>query len=148
MEATLSRDRILRSMRSSLVNLFVDFARVVFFWIPGGDPAHGRALMTLHPFLFGIPVLLFFSLSFKHPARFAIAVLFAAVATSQWLFKGCVITRAEHSLTGERLTIIDPFLTLAGLPVDRNTRNAATIAGGTAVACLLGWAVLCDYLFH
>jgi hypothetical protein len=148
MENTVDRNTILRSMRTSLVNLFVDVARVIFFWIPGDDPAYGRALMTLHPFLFGIPVLLFFTLSFKHPLRFALAVFFIGVAASQWMFKGCVITRAEHALTGQRLTIIDPFLTLAGLPVDRNTRNAATIAGGTAVACILTWASICDYLFH
>ena len=35
---------VLRQVRESLVELFIALARIVFFWIPGGDLAKGKAL--------------------------------------------------------------------------------------------------------
>jgi hypothetical protein len=140
------RDAVLRNIRDVLVNLIVELARVVFFWVPGGDPAYGRALMTVHPFLIMITVALFFLLKTKHPLRLLIACAAVLVVASQWLLGGCVVTRAEQRLTGNKETIMDPFLALAGLPADRNTRIAATIGMGTALAGVIVWATACDFL--
>jgi hypothetical protein len=140
------RDTVLRNIRDVVVDLIVDLARVVFFWVPGGDPAYGRALMTFHPFAIMLTVAFFFLLRPKHPVRLLIACLAVLVVASQWLLGGCVVTRAEQRLTGNKETIMDPFLTLAGLPADRHTRIAATIGMGTAFAGVIVWAAACDFL--
>lgn len=139
------RSDVLRKIRTTVVDLIVDLARVVFFWVPGGDAATGRALMTFHPFLIMIFVAAFFVLPRKHNGRILIAFASVCVVASQWLLGGCVITRAEQKLTGSKTTIMDPFLTLANLPADRNTRTAATIGMGTAISAILVWATLCDF---
>ena len=142
------RQNILRKIRTTIVDLIVDLARVLFFWIPGGDPEVGRALMTCHPFLIMIFVAMLFLLPSKHNFRILIAIASVAVVASQWLLGGCVITRAEQKLTGSKTTIMDPFLTLAGLPADRNTRIAATIGMGSSISAVLVWATLCDAFIH
>ena len=139
------RDTVLRNIRDVVVNLIVDLARVIFFWVPGGDPAYGRALMTFHPFAIMLTVAFFFLLRPKHPVRLLIACLALLVVASQWLLGGCVITRAEQRLTGNKETIMDPFLTLAGLPADRDdvmVFHAGTQPQGSEVLTS-GGRVLC-----
>ena len=143
--ADKKRSDILRKIRTTIVDLIVDLARVVFFWVPGGDAATGRALMTFHPFLIMIFIAAFFLLPHKHNGRILIAIASVCAVGSQWLLGGCVITRAEQKLTGSKTTIMDPFLTLAGLPADRNTRIAATIGMGTTMSAMIVWATLCDF---
>lgn len=144
----IKRQHVLRKIRTTIVDLIVDLARVLFFWIPGGDSEVGRALMTCHPFLIMIFVAAFFILPQKHNFRILIAIASVAVVASQWLLGGCVITRAEQKLTGSKTTIMDPFLTLADLPADRNTRIAATIGMGTSISAILVWATLCDFFMR
>jgi hypothetical protein len=146
-EAEAHRASLLRQIREILTNLFVNIARVVFFWLPGGDPAYGYALLAAHPFFIAAFVALFFALPSKHIIKIIIAVLSVITVASQWLLKGCVVTRAEQRLTGGKMTMLDPFLTLADLPVDRNTRIAATLGMGTALSTTLVWALICDF-FH
>lgn len=141
-----NRISMLRHIREMLTNLFVNLARVMFFWLPGGDPAYGYALLAIHPFLIGFVIALFFALPPRNFIKIIIAGLAVLTAATQWMLKGCVVTRAEQRLTGGKMTMLDPFLTLAGLPVDRNTRIAATLGIGTASSCILVWALICDFV--
>jgi uncharacterized membrane protein YfcA len=134
---------ILRNIRDNLVDMFVALARVLFFWLPG-EVAQGQALMACHPILIGVFVAAFFYLSSRHPLRFLIVALSILVVASQWLLGGCVITRAEQRLTGQKDTIVDPFLKLAGLEVNRNTRIAATLGVGTAMSGIMIWVTALD----
>jgi hypothetical protein len=144
-ERSLDRKQRLRSIRDGFVDLIVCAARVGFFWVPGGDPAYGKALMVFHPILLVTMILLFFLAPPRSPLRIYLAFFFLFVSFTQWLFSGCVITRAEQKLTGSKETIIDQFLTLAGVEVTRDTRNAATIATGTLACAMLLWATFCDF---
>lgn len=137
---------VLRQVRESLVELFIAIARTLFFWIPGGDVAKGKALMTCHPLFIVFIVGLYFFSPAKSPLRFFIVIFTVCVVASQWLLGGCVVTRAEQRLTGSKETILDPFLTLANLPVNRDTRIAATIGSSTAICAILIWAYTCDYI--
>ena len=135
---------VLRNIRDVLVDFFVAAARLLFFWLPGDDAVRGKALMAFHPVLMIAIVLLFFLFPRGHPLRIFIAAISVIVVASQWLLGGCVITRAEQRLTGEKVTILDPFLTLAHIEVNRDTRNAATVGMGTAVCGILLWNLMCD----
>jgi len=134
---------VLRKVRNSLIAVIIALTRAVFFWLPGGDIAHGQALTALHPMIIGGVVATFFILRPRHPFRLIILAISIVVMATQWLF-GCVITRAEQQLTGSKETIVDPFLSLANIAVNRDTRNAATIAVGTSVAVIMGIVVACD----
>lgn len=135
--------RILREIRDGLVAVIIALTRVVFFWLPGGDVAHGQALMALHPMIIGSVITLFFVLPPHHPGRLVILAVSLVVMATQWLF-GCVITRAEQKLTGNTETIVDPFLGLANIAANRDTRQAATLAVGTAIAVVMILVVACD----
>jgi hypothetical protein len=137
---------MLRQLRESLVELFVAIARALFFWMPGGDIEKGKALTACHPIFILCVIGFFFFAPHKSPIRFFIILFTLIVVASQWLLGGCVVTRAEQRLTGSKETILDPFLTLAHLPVTRETRNAATIGASTAICSILIWAYTCDYL--
>jgi hypothetical protein len=139
---------ILRHVRESLVELFVAIAKTLFFWVPGGDVAKGKALMACHPIFLACVTALFFIVDPKSPLRFIIVALAFITVGSQWLLGGCVITRAEQRLTGSKETILDPFLILAKISVNRDTRIAGTIGAGTAVCVMLVWAFLCDMWFR
>jgi len=138
---------VLRNIRNGLVDIFVALARVLFFWLPGGDVAQGQALMACHPIFIALCVAAFFYLPSRHPLRFCLAGLAVLVVASQWLLGGCVVTRAEQRLTGHTDTIVDPFLKLAGVEVSRDTRVVATLGVGTAVCGIMTWVVLMD-VFH
>lgn len=135
---------VLRQLRHGLVDAFVSIARVLFFWIPGGDAAKGKALMACHPIFIAAMIGMFFVATPRSPLRFMIAGLGIAVVASQWLLGGCVVTRAEQRLTGGKETILDPFLMLAGIHVNRDTRIAATIASSTAIISIMIWVLFCD----
>lgn len=145
---TTDSTKILRQIRTSLVEMIVSFARVLFFWLPGGDRAKGQALMACHPLFILLVLAMFFMLPVQHPLRFVIMIAAILTSASQWLLGGCILTRAEQILTGEKNTILDPFLTLAHIQVNRDTRIAATIASGTSITAILIWDVVCHSFIH
>jgi len=147
-QKTQSDDRrpVLRYVRDSLVDLFVALAKILFFWIPGDDTVKGKALMVCHPIFLALIVALFFILPYRHPLRAYIVVLCVLTVCTQWLLGGCVVTRAEQRLTGSTDTFLDPFLVLAGVHVNRDTRIAATLIPSTVICAILVWSFLCDYV--
>lgn len=140
--------QILRNIREVLVDFFVVLSRLLFFWLPGDDAIKGRALMAFHPVLMTSFVFLFFIVPSRHPLRLIIALSSVIVVASQWLLGGCVITRAEQRMTGEKITFLDPFLSLAHIEVNRETRNAATLGMSTATCSILIWNLLVDTFFR
>lgn len=135
---------ILRNIRDSLVDMFVALARVLFFWLPGGDVAQGQALTACHPIFIGLCIAVFFYLPARHAMRFVILGLGIITVASQWLLGGCVVTRAEQRLTGRKDTIVDPFLTLAGVDVNRDTRITATLGTSSAICIIMLWVLIVD----
>ena len=143
-EKTTTEDKkVLREVRDAIVNGFVSLTHILFFWMPG-DVAKGKALMALHPFMGLVIIALFFVLERRSPWKIVIAFVAIVVAASQWVFRGCLVTRAEQKLTGNTETIVDPFLGLANIAANRDTRQAATLAVGTAIAVVMILVVACD----
>lgn len=123
----------LRPIKHALIDLFVSLARVLFFWLPGNDKSRGEALMVLHFIGGGLLYTIYFSLSKLNPVRFFIFLFFVVIVLQQVVFRGCVITRAEQTLTGNKDTILDPWIRLLGLEPNRELRMVCNIA---VVGCM------------
>jgi hypothetical protein len=140
----LNSKNVLRNIRDLFVDFFVSLARLLFFWLPGDDSVRGKALMAFHPVFMVCIIAVFFLFPNKHPLRIFIVAMTIIIVASQWLLGGCVITRAEQRLTGEKITILDPFLALANIEINRDTRNAFQVGLSTSVCGLLIWNILID----
>jgi hypothetical protein len=131
--------KILRPIKYALVDLFISFSRVTFFWLPGGDVGKGQALMITH-FVGGcILYTLYFALSPNHGLRFFIFLFFFLVILQQVVFRGCVITKAEQKLTGGDDTILDPWIRISGFEPTRDLRIVCSIGvvGSMALTLLM-----------
>jgi len=120
--------KILKPIKSALIDLFVSIARVLFFWLPGGDISKGQALMILH-FVGGcLLYTMYFTLRSLHPVRLFIFFAFFLIVLQQVLFRGCVMTKAEQKLTGSNDTVLDPWIRLCGLEPTRELRIMTNFA--------------------
>jgi len=124
---------LLRPIKYAFVDLFISLARVLFFWLPGGDLAKGQALMVFH-FLGGCLIYtIYFSLPRLHSMRMFIFLFFVAVILQQVVFRGCVLTKAEQKLTGLDDTILDPWIKIVGYKPNRETRIVSSVC---VVGCM------------
>ena len=135
----------MEELRSTMVKCIIAITRVLFFWLPGGDIAHGAALSAFHPVFILSWILLFFLYPSNRPLR--VFICFCALITmfSQWYFKGCIITRAEQTLTGSKDTIIDPFLQFANIKPTHQTRLAVTLGMSTSIAGIMIFSIFMDF---
>ena len=130
---------LLRPNKYALVDLFISLARVIFFWLPGGDLAMGQALMVFH-FLGGCLIYtIYFSLPRLHSMRMFIFLFFVAVILQQVVFRGCVLTKAEQKLTKLDDTILDPWIKIVGYKPSRETRivSSVCVVGSMAMTLLM-----------
>ena len=125
--------KVLKPIKTALIDLFISLARVFFFWLPGGDVACGQALMITH-FIGGcLLYTIYFMLRPLNPMRFFIFFLLVLIVIQQIIFRGCVITKAEQKLTGSNDTILDPWIRLCGLEPTRDLRIVCNLA---TVGCM------------
>jgi len=130
---------LLKPIKYSLIDLFIALAKVLFFWLPGGDLAKGQALMILHFFGGCALYTLYFFLTPKNPMRLFIFFFFIAVIVQQIVFRGCVITKAEQKLMGTDDTIMDPWIRLVGFSPTRETRIVCStgVVGSMSLTLLM-----------
>jgi len=125
--------KILKPIKSALIDLFVSIARVLFFWLPGGDLAIGQALMVFHFIGGGLLYTIYFMMPHLHPMRMFIFFFFVLIVIQQIVFRGCVITKAEQKLTGSNDTILDPWIRMSGFEPNRELRMVCNFA---VVGCM------------
>jgi hypothetical protein len=141
----MSERSTIRIIQDKLVDFLELLARILFFWLPS-DYAKGRALMFVHASAGLILIGVFFLLPPKSNFKLGIAVAALIVLTSQFAFRGCILSRAEQRLTGEKDTIADPVLRLCGIEVNTVNRMSATIVSTVAVCLILLWGTAADYI--
>jgi len=134
----------MEDLRSTLVNCIIAITHVLFFWLPGGNVAHGAALSAFHPVFLLSWVFIFFLYPSNRLLRVFICLATFITMFSQWYFKGCIITRAEQSLTGSKDTIMDPFLQFAGIKPTHQTRLAITLGMSTITASIMLFSICID----
>jgi len=130
--------KILRPIKYSLIDLFISLARVLFFWLPGGDVGKGQALMICH--FVGGCILYTLYFAYNNPGlRLFIFFFFFFVIGQQLIFRGCVITKAEQKLTERDDTILDPWIRISGYEPHRETRIicSITVVGTMALTLLM-----------
>ena len=136
----------MEELRLTLVKCIIAMTHVLFFWLPGGDAAHGSALSAFHPVFILSWILIFFLYPLNRPLRMFICISAFVIMFSQWYFKGCIITRAEQNLTGSKDTIMDPFLQFAGIKPTNHTRLAITLGMSTSIAGIMLFLICMDLL--
>ena len=133
------------SLRSVLIRYILALANLLFVWVPGGQKERGIALMTFHPLFFIAWIAIFFLYPSNHSLRFLIFLAACIIAFSQWLFRGCIVTKAEQLLTGTKETVMDPFLRFVGITPTHETRLAATLGGSISVTSIMFLCVCMDH---
>lgn len=113
---------LLRPIKYSLIDLFTSLARIIFFWLPGGDKAKGQGLMILHFFGGCLLYTFYFYNSPKSANRIFIFLFFIVIILQQIIFRGCVITKAEQKLMQSDDTIMDPWIRVVGFQPNRESR--------------------------
>ena len=141
----MSERTILRKVQDGLVDFLELITRCLFFWLPT-DVAKGRALMFVHASAGLGLIAVFFLLPPKSSFKLAIAAAALIVRLSQFAFRGCVLSRAEQRLTGEKDTIVDPVLRLCGIEVNTQNRMSATIVSTVSICLILMWGTATDYI--
>ena len=134
---------LLRPIKYALVDLFISLSRVLFFWLPGGDLACGQALMVFHFIGGSLIYTLYFMLPKLHPMRLFIFLFFILVILQQIVFRGCVMTKAEQTLTKLDDTVLDPWIKLVGYKPTRETRvvSSVCVVGSMALTLLMNTIV-------
>lgn len=135
---------IMKELKHFLVDFFVELARYLFFWLPT-DELRGHALLIVHGCLGFIMFTAFFLFPPRHIARFFILIIGNAVIVSQILFNGCVITKAEHVLTGKKNTLFDYIIEVFGLEPTNKMRMFTTFATFVPAMGVLFAAFLADF---
>jgi hypothetical protein len=100
---------LMHHMRGILTSFLVNFSNVVFFWLPGGDPAYGYLLLAIQTLCYGLVAMLFIALPFL---RLFIAAGSFAVALGSWVKNGCSLTFLKDAVLKISHSVISPFYRL------------------------------------
>lgn len=122
-------DSIVRRTRKQVEHYLEILIRHIFFW-ETDDKRLGILLRTLHQFCAYSILISYIFLHSLFPSYFALLLLWLIVSVVlclQILFGGCVCTRIEQRLAGDRLTIIDPILHIFNIPNTRENSLGITI---------------------
>jgi hypothetical protein len=134
----------IKDVKQFLVDFFVHLARILFFWMPT-DELRGQALLIAHGLSGIILFISFFLLPPRHIGRFFILIIGYLVILSQTVFRGCIITKAEHVLTGKKNTLFDYFIELFELETSNKMRMFTTFATFVPAMFVLFMAFLSDF---
>jgi hypothetical protein len=128
-----SVSNVFKNVRKYIEYYLEKILRTVFFW-EKDDRRLGLILRTVHN-IFIISILSLYI--FNHTIFPSIILLFGIWMMSTLIFLfhlltgGCLCTKLEHKLTGERVTIVDPILEIFHIPITKETVKGITILGSS-----------------
>jgi hypothetical protein len=134
----------MENLRTTVVNCIIALTRAIFFWLPGGDMAHGTALRAIHPVFIIFWIAIFFLYPSNRPLRLLICIFAIITLLTQWFFKGCIITRAEQILTKSKETIMDPCLEFVNIKPTNGTRLAMTLGFSISIVSIMIFSIGID----
>lgn len=127
----------IKSARKRVQSAIEIGVRWLFFW-ESDDVKIGRLLRTFHHYFIISLIACYFLIHVLAPSYWYLLFIwscFTLIWISHLINGGCVFTRIEQKLTGEKVTIIDPLLELFQIPVTKETTLGITIM--TSTVCFL-----------
>jgi hypothetical protein len=122
-----------------LILILEPFLMKIFFW--ESDPIRiGKLIRVLHT---NITYLLFFSIIAVHtiiPSYFLLVILYLiwfCVWAHHVLTGGCIISKIEQRLIGDKTSFIDPILEVFNIPVTPQTTTGAIVMGSTLILFMM-----------
>jgi hypothetical protein len=138
-QVLLANSSMLKTVRKKIQDLLEVTLRYTLFW-ETDDKRLGSILKVAHQYLVSTIVICYVLVHTLVPSYwFMVAVWFCVVLTflQHILLGGCVLTRLEHKLTGEKTTIVDPILDLFQIPITPKSQMGITILFSTISSVFL-----------
>ena len=107
-QAETNNGRISR-LSDIFMAFFISIARILFFWLPDGDPLYGYVLLAIQAICMCLIIALFFALPF---IRLIIAGFMLVVYIFKWIRGGCNISYAKEKLHNVYQSLTRPFINI------------------------------------
>lgn len=137
------QDKI-RHFRKQFQSVLEMVLRWIFFW-ETDDKRLGRLIYFLHQTSVMFTVVCYMVIHTLYPSYILLGIIWA-ITCFVWLLHiftgGCVLTRIEQKLTGEKNTIIDPLLEIFHIPTTKETSMGITVLMSTVFMAALSFELL------
>ena len=123
----------IKIIRKRLQTIIDSGIRLLFFW-ESDDAKIGRLLRSFHQYFIISLIVFYFIVHVFAPSYWYLLFIWCwvtLIGISHLIMGGCVFTRIEHQLTGEKVSIIDPLLELFQIPVTKETTVGITMMAST-----------------
>jgi hypothetical protein len=138
-----SKEKI-KQFRKRLQNNLETCLRYLFFW-ESDDAKIGHFIRLLHQLFIMFLIVCYLVVHTFFPSYIFLFFVWLCV-TIIWIGHvitgGCIFTRIEQKLTGEKITIVDPLLELFQIPVTRETTMGITMLTSTITVVFLTFELL------
>ena len=139
-----------KMIRNQIVNGIEIGIRYLFFW-ETDDKRIGSLLKVLHQYFISAIVICYILVHTFIPSYwFMVSVWFVVVAVwiQHMVLGGCVVTRLEQKLTGEKTTIVDPILDLFQIPINSKSQMGITLLFSTISSIFLSFELFTRTLLN
>ena len=137
------QDKI-RQFRKQFQSFLEMVLRWIFFW-ETDDKRLGHLIYFLHQSSVMFTVVCYMVIHTLYPSYIILGILWI-ITCFVWLLHiftgGCVLTRIEQKLTGEKNTIIDPLLEIFHIPNTKETSMGITVLLSTVFMAALSFEFL------
>jgi hypothetical protein len=137
------QDKI-RHFRKQFQSVLEMVLRWIFFW-ETDDKRLGHLIYFLHQSSVMFTVVCYMVIHTLYPSYILLGIIWA-ITSIVWLLHiftgGCVLTRIEQKLTGEKNTIIDPLLEIFHIPNTKETSMGITVLMSTVFMAALSFELL------
>ena len=149
-QVLLAKSSTLKTVRKKIQDVLELALRYTLFW-ETDDKRLGSILKVGHQYLVSTIVICYVLVHTLVPSYwFMVAVWLCVVITflQHILLGGCVLTRLEHKLTGEKTTIVDPILDLFQIPITPKSQMGITILFSTISSVFLSFELFTRTLLN
>ncbi len=138
-QALLAKSSTLKTVRKKIQDILEVILRTILFW-ETEDKRIGSLLKVGHQYIVAFIVICYVLVHTFIPSYWFMVAVWIVVVTT-WLqhilLGGCVLTRLEIKLTGEKTTIVDPILDLFQIPITPKSQMGITILFSTISSVFL-----------
>jgi hypothetical protein len=149
-QVLLAKSSTLKMVRKKIQDILEIALRTILFW-ETEDARIGSLLKVGHQYFVSFIVLCYILVHTLVPSYWFMVTVWITVV-SIWiqhiLLGGCVLTRLEHKLTGEKTTIVDPILDLFQIPITPKSQMGITILFSTISSVFLSFELFTRTLLN